>query len=59
MFNIIRYQKNANQIIRYHFTKKQESFNFMATVTISLILEAKKIKSVIISTFPLIFAMKE
>ena len=34
------------------------SFYFMAAVTSTVILVSKKIKSVIASTFPLLFAMK-
>ena len=34
------------------FPKEQTSFNLRATVTVPVILETKKIKSVTVSTFP-------
>ena len=40
------------------FLSKSKRLNFMAAVTISVILEPKKIKSLIVSTIPHLFAMK-
>ena len=42
----------AVQVYHYFSSKEQVSFNFMAAVTIAVILEPKKIKSLTVSTFP-------
>ena len=51
-------QMDLDQVGHSFSSMKQASFNFMATVTSAVILEPKKIKSVTVSLFPHVFAMK-